>query len=48
MFYHVVGLLLALLAPTVYSQLDTTTATAELVGTWSSGSKNVVTGPVSH
>ncbi|KAF9452957.1 hypothetical protein P691DRAFT_802811 [Macrolepiota fuliginosa MF-IS2] len=45
LFSPVIGLLLASLAPTVYSQLSLDQATQQLIGTWSSGSKQVTTGP---
>lgn len=45
--FPVVGLLLVSFAPTVLSQEPLETATQTLVGTWSSGSKNVITGSVS-
>lgn len=41
----VLGLLLASLVPTVFSQQDPTTAQTTLIGTWSSGSRRVLTGP---
>jgi len=41
----VVWLVLASLAPTVYSQLPLEQAKQQLIGTWSSGSKRVTTGP---
>ncbi|KAJ3573988.1 hypothetical protein NP233_g2063 [Leucocoprinus birnbaumii] len=44
-FSPVVGLLLASLVPTVVSQQDMATAQQTLIGTWSSGSQHVVTGP---
>lgn len=46
LFSPVVSLLLASLVPTVYSQqLSMSAAQAAIVGTWSSGSKHVMTGP---
>lgn len=44
--FPVVGLLLVSFAPTVLSQEPLETATQTLIGTWSSGSKNVITGSV--
>jgi len=41
----VIGLVLASLVPIAYSQLDPEQAAATLVGTWSSGSRHVTTGP---
>jgi hypothetical protein len=46
LFIPLLGLVLASFTPLVSSQLPLDQATAALKGTWSSGSKNVLTGPV--
>lgn len=47
LFTPVLGLVLASFTPVVYSQLPLEQAQQTLIGTWSSGSKHVLTGPVS-
>ncbi|EKM79251.1 hypothetical protein AGABI1DRAFT_113834 [Agaricus bisporus var. burnettii JB137-S8] len=45
LFTPVLGLVLASFTPVVYSQLPLEQAQQTLIGTWSSGSKHVLTGP---
>jgi hypothetical protein len=46
LFSPLLGLVLASFTPLVYSQLPLEQAKQALIGTWSSGSQKVMTGPV--